>query len=53
MDEDTWLRARAWCLWKASYELCNMADKTSFDALRQKQLIAEILDEKMHIKPNV
>lgn len=43
MDDDTWLRARAWCLWKASYELCNAEDKTSLDALAQKQIITEVL----------
>ena len=26
---DTWLRARAWALWKATFELCQMADKTA------------------------
>jgi hypothetical protein len=29
MDEDTWLRARAWALWKATFELCQIADKNS------------------------
>lgn len=43
MDEDTWLRARAWCLWKASYELCNQKDKTSLDALMQKGIIGDVL----------
>lgn len=43
MDKDTWLRARAWCLWKASYELCNQVDKTSLYALKQKQIIDDVL----------
>ncbi len=43
MDESTWFRARAWCLWKASYELCNQEDKTSFDALKQRQIIDDVL----------
>jgi aminoglycoside phosphotransferase (APT) family kinase protein len=29
MDTDTWLRARAWALWKATFELCQIADKNS------------------------
>lgn len=45
MDEDTWLRARAWCLWKATFELCNITDKTSLDALRQKQIISDVLSD--------
>lgn len=42
MDDDTWLRARAWALWKATFELCQIADKDSSEALLQKQIIAEV-----------
>ena len=27
LDEDTWLRSRAWVLWKATFELCNIAGR--------------------------
>jgi len=43
MDPDTWLRARAWALWKATFELCQIADKSSADALLQKTIISNIL----------
>ncbi|MCP5369392.1 MAG: phosphotransferase [Rickettsiaceae bacterium] len=42
LDEDTWLRARAWALWKATFELCNIADKNSPEALLQKRIIDEV-----------
>lgn len=42
MDPDTWLRARAWALWKATFELCQIADKNSSEALLQKQIIGEV-----------
>ncbi len=45
IDKNTWLRARAWCLWKATYELCNVGDKDSPYALKQKQIIEEVLSE--------
>jgi aminoglycoside phosphotransferase (APT) family kinase protein len=43
LDEDIWLRARAWALWKATFELCNIADKNSPEALFQKKIIDEVL----------
>lgn len=43
MEEDTWLRARAWGLWKATYELCEIDDKTSPEAALQKTIINEVL----------
>ena len=43
LDGDTWLRARAWVLWKATFELCNIADKNSPEALFQKKIISEVL----------
>jgi aminoglycoside phosphotransferase (APT) family kinase protein len=45
MDENTWLRARAWCLWKATFELCNINDKECPDALKQKQIVSDVLDD--------
>jgi len=39
MDPDTWLRAGAWALWKATFELCQIADKNSAEACSQKRII--------------
>jgi aminoglycoside phosphotransferase (APT) family kinase protein len=44
MAPDTWLRARAWALWKATFELCQIVDKNSSDALLQKTIISNILN---------
>ncbi len=44
MDADTWLRARAWALWKATFELCQIADKSSPEAGLQKQIIDEVVE---------
>ncbi|MDF3047208.1 MAG: Acetyltransferase [Candidatus Midichloriaceae bacterium] len=44
MDSDTWLRACAWALWKATFELCQIADKTSSEALLQKKIIDEVMN---------
>ena len=44
LDNDTWLRARAWVLWKATFELCNIADKNSPEALFQKKIIDEVIN---------
>ena len=44
LDQDTWLRARAWALWKATYELCQMKDKNSFEAKFQKKIIEEVIN---------
>lgn len=43
LDADTWLRARAWALWKATFELCNIEDKSSLGASFQKDIIASLL----------
>lgn len=43
LDQDTWLRARAWVLWKATYELCHIADKNSPEGLLQKQIMDEAM----------
>lgn len=47
MDQDTWLRARAWALWKATFELCQITDKTSPDALFQKHIIAAVMKDQL------
>ncbi|WP_150466311.1 aminoglycoside phosphotransferase family protein [Francisella sp. SYW-9] len=44
LDNDTWLRARAWVLWKATFELCNIVDKNSQEALFQKNIIDEVIN---------
>ena len=44
IDENTWLRAKAWALWKASYELCQMPDKNSIEADMQKKIINEVIN---------
>ncbi|MBM4210979.1 MAG: aminoglycoside phosphotransferase family protein [Gammaproteobacteria bacterium] len=44
MDEDTWLRARAWALWKATFELCQIEDKNSPEASLQKRIIDEVMN---------
>jgi hypothetical protein len=43
MDQDTWLRARAWALWKATFELCQIADKNSQEADLQKRIIDDLI----------
>lgn len=45
LDADTWLRARAWVVWKATFELCNIEDKNSPEALLQKRMIEEVINE--------
>lgn len=45
MDDHTWLRARAWALWKATYELCQIADKQSMEALAQINIIEQVLED--------
>jgi aminoglycoside phosphotransferase (APT) family kinase protein len=44
MDPDTWLRARAWALWKATFELCQIADKNSPETGLQKRIIEEVIN---------
>ncbi|MCX7114309.1 MAG: aminoglycoside phosphotransferase family protein [Gammaproteobacteria bacterium] len=43
LDENTWLRARAWALWKATFQLCQIADKKSPEALIQKRIIEDVI----------
>ena len=44
IDPDTWLRACAWALWKATFELCQIADKNSPEAGLQKRIIVEVIN---------
>lgn len=43
LDDDTWMRARGWALWKATFELCNIMDKNSLDATKQIKIIEDVL----------
>lgn len=43
LDSVTWLRAKGWALWKATFELCRIKDKTTHAALTQKNIIKDIL----------
>jgi aminoglycoside phosphotransferase (APT) family kinase protein len=43
VDPNTWLRARAWTLWKATYELCQIKNKTTPEALFHRKIITEVV----------
>lgn len=45
LEADTWARARGWALWKASFELVGFKDKADPEAVKQLQIINEILVE--------
>jgi len=45
LDEDTWLRARGWALWKGTFELCQIEDKNSPTSRLQKTIISNVLEE--------
>jgi aminoglycoside phosphotransferase (APT) family kinase protein len=45
LNEDTWLRAKAWALWKATFELYHIKDKNNQIAFLQKKIIASVLNE--------
>jgi aminoglycoside phosphotransferase (APT) family kinase protein len=32
LDEDTWFRSKAWALWKATFELCQIEDKSCMES---------------------
>lgn len=44
-DSDTWLRARGWALWKATFDLREIINKNSVEALRHKKIIEDVLNE--------
>lgn len=43
LDDDTWLRARAWALWKATFELCSFENVSDPAVERQKKIIDDVL----------
>jgi aminoglycoside phosphotransferase (APT) family kinase protein len=43
LDESTWLRAKAWVLWKISYELTHIEDKSSTKAMEQIRIFNEVM----------
>jgi aminoglycoside phosphotransferase (APT) family kinase protein len=45
LDPDTWARARGWALWKALYELSEVENKLSAEAVEQKRIIEDVLKE--------
>ena len=45
IDQDTWLRAGAWALWKETFELCQIADKNSPEAKTQKIIIDDVIND--------
>ena len=45
LDEATWLRARAWALWKATFELCSIADKQSSAAQEHLKIVNAVLSD--------
>jgi aminoglycoside phosphotransferase (APT) family kinase protein len=45
LDSNTWTRAKGWTLWKETFELCNLTDKASTTANKQRCVIEEVLNE--------
>ncbi len=43
LDEDTWLRAKAWALWKVTFDLCQITDCNSIEGALHKKIIADVL----------
>jgi len=48
LGKDTWARARGWALWKACFELMQLKDKTGMEAIRQQQIINNVINEHEH-----
>ena len=44
LDSETWLRARGWVLWKATFDLCETEDKNTPEADTQKRIIKDVLE---------
>ncbi len=44
-DSDTWIRAKGWVLWKATFELCKTEDKNSEYAKSQKEIINDVIKD--------
>ena len=47
LDDDTWMRARGWCLWKALITLLKIDNKKSEDAKTQMRIIQNVLINKV------
>lgn len=45
LDSNTWARARGWALWKALITIAQLEDKTSPEAVKQNQVINDIIVE--------
>ncbi len=45
MNNETWLRAKAWTLWKASYELCQCENINSTYAKKQINIINTVIND--------
>jgi aminoglycoside phosphotransferase (APT) family kinase protein len=45
LDDNTWARARGWALWKACLELKKCNNMESVEAIKQRQIIADLLRE--------
>jgi aminoglycoside phosphotransferase (APT) family kinase protein len=45
MDKDTWCRAKAWAMWKASFELFLIEDKSSSAAKEKIALLATLIED--------
>ncbi len=43
LDNNTWLRAKAWALWKAAFELCQLDDTETQKAFLHKKIISDVL----------
>ncbi len=50
LDTNTWLRARAWALWKATFELCQIENKNSPEAKMQKRIIEKSMNTQEKIR---
>lgn len=48
LDSQTWARARGWALWKALITLAPLEDKMGIEALRQKRIIGELIQEQAY-----
>lgn len=48
LDEDTWLRAKAWALWKSTFELCEMNDRNHPEFEIHKKIIETVLGYSRH-----
>ncbi len=44
-DTETWERARGWALWKAMFTLNEIEDKASLEAIKQLQIINEVIND--------